>query len=168
MKKIIAPILLCAACAVSSLSATANSGISIKPYPMPAVTTTTTKFQQSCTKNVGNAYYAGGVFYQPLFRGTAYGVVTRSSTGHKTVKVTGYNIYKHYIKQNAGNKANLNLSIDSGSQHKSADNLKQHTNWGTIDSIDLSRTAVNGRTANFQFIFDKSGNDPSCTATLAL
>jgi hypothetical protein len=168
MRKIVAPMLLSAACASFSVSATADVGLSISSLPLSSTTKTTTTFRQTCTVNVGQAYFAGGLMYQPYFQGTAYGTVTRSSTGHKTVQVTGYNIYKNYIKQNAGNKANLNLSIDYGSQHKSADNLKQHTNWGTIDPINLSRTAMNGRTASFQFIFDKSGSDPSCTATLAI
>ena len=99
------------------------------------------------------------------FRGYVVGHTVTSPQG-SYFQVEKYKITRSN-GQSGGNKANLNIYMGHPSDLNfaalSPDNLKQDSQWHNLNlrvNFPAGATVV-----KFQFIFDKSGSDPSCEAT---
>ena len=96
-------------------------------------------------------------------------------TNKTTFTTRAYRITKSN-GQRGGNKANINVSTNyrlynviHGEQTKnSPDSMKQDGNWHSyIRDVSIPKPSSRNR-FSVKFIFDKSGSDPSCTATHTL
>jgi hypothetical protein len=110
------------------------------------------------------------------FIGEAKVDVTLVDGTAKKAAITKYKITK-ISDQKGGNKANINLKAESGRyiyfppgygrfegvSSKSSDNNRQDGEWNNLTGVNLSSTGML-RSMSVEFIFDKSGADPSCEA----
>ncbi len=102
------------------------------------------------------------------FRGEVKGDYYMESAGSGGIITKSYRITK-LKNQGGGNKANLNLSYSVApllgwdNQIKSSDNLIQDGQWRSLSKTQ-AKSWYPGKKMEigYEFIFDKSGRDPSC------
>ena len=113
-------------------------------------------FHLSCKPTSGN------------FLGEVRGDYYMGSAGPVSIYAKNYKITR-LNGQNGGNKANFNMGhsvvpmLGWENQTKSNDDLKQDGQWHQLSKIQYR--LFNGRDmmeVGFEFIFDKSGPDPTC------
>ena len=96
------------------------------------------------------------------FKGEVWGYVSQvPNSPTKVFHLSEYRITK-YNGQSGGNKANINVST-VGYSKNSPDSMIQDGTWRHLGYIGNVRN-YNGA-LNVQFVFDKSGSDPRCTAS---
>jgi len=131
------------------------SGFSAKPIFIPAKETS-----QIISCETGN------------FKGEAK-YITKVNSYNTYHTISEYRITK-YKNQQGGNKANINSSAIwvegsrlKGDSKKSADRMKQDGKWHSLNQTVTSPTkGTYRREFSVQFIFDKSGPDPRCSASV--
>jgi hypothetical protein len=99
---------------------------------------------------------------------------SNESTGGFEVKVNKYKITKSE-GQSGGNKANVNLKATYGwnesvkkLEDKSSDSMQQDGKWHNL-SLEVGGVRIphwNMLRSEVEFVFDKSGSDPRCTAQI--
>jgi hypothetical protein len=107
------------------------------------------------------------------FWGSAEVRVDRNNvTGAYGVDVLKYKIHRS-SGQSGGNKANVNLkgyyyvnSKEHKTQSHSSDNMKQDGAWHDLRLrvVGTPRPNRNATGSHVEFVFDKKGTDPKCTA----
>lgn len=118
--------------------------------------------------SVGNNYDFSLTCKTGNFIGVVEGTAGRHFQTGKWVQTNRYKITR-INGQSGGNKANVNLSagkapnFDRGNMVYSPDRMIQDGKWHDLKLMRQNLAAGNSKVeASYEFIFDKSGYDPSC------
>lgn len=152
LKNLVTPLL--ASVALASVPALANTAFASEPASTPII--------DSKAKPNPNRQYFTLSCSEGNFTGEIKMYVEYSNNGpFRSYGVVEYRITKRNGQQ-GGNKANINITLD-GHTRKSRDAMKQDGAWHGL--LMVGGTRNHNVPLDVQFIFDKSGRDPSCRTT---
>lgn len=171
MKKAFLPLMMLAGLTVIPLEASANlSGIA---DALSSATRSSSVASNDYVQRDATVSCTAG-----NFRGTANVLYNLHRHGNNDFQIGWVTVQNYKIdklnNQKGGNKANVNLKRAHLKTVKSSDSMKQDGNTYLLGLRSNEHTRVFKKYDNFyssmtvEFIFDKSGSDPRCEATIPI